>query len=60
MGISMAPKNAKPEWRRSLVVLFAAVWSDIIFVYAKSEEMHLDHPYIVFKRPDKYEVTLNG
>ena len=39
---------------------FVVVDPDDILVYSNSEKTHLKHLDIVFKRLEKYDVTLNG
>ena len=61
MGISTAPDEYQACMENIFGDLaFVVVYLDDILVYFDSEETHLEHLLIVFKRLTKYDVTLNG
>uniref|UniRef100_A0AAV1U4K5 RNA-directed DNA polymerase n=1 Tax=Peronospora matthiolae TaxID=2874970 RepID=A0AAV1U4K5_9STRA len=61
MGISTAPDEYQACMEKIFGDLaFVVVYLDDILVYSDSEETHLEHLHIVFKRLTKYGVTLNG
>ena len=61
MGISTAPDKYQACMEKIFGDLaFVVVYLDDILVSSDSEETHLEHLHIVFKRLTKYDVTLNG
>ncbi|KAG6611434.1 Pol Polyprotein [Phytophthora cinnamomi] len=61
MGICTAPDEYQASMERILGDLnFVVVYLDDILVFSQNEEEHLEHLRIVFKRLEKYGVSLNG